>query len=109
MNKYYRQNLHNHPSAEERAERLALEGAEGEQSNAGSDGQLAHRGSKSREMVPRGMAGMVGAPEQQKRRARRAEERGRTLEQVHTKQKDLAYGKRLNNHKNYYYREQGGG
>ncbi|RBR23274.1 uncharacterized protein FIESC28_03857 [Fusarium coffeatum] len=109
LNKYYRQNLHSHPSAEERAERLALEGAEGEQSNAGSDGQLAHRGSKSREMVPRGMAGMVGAPEQQKRRARRAEERGRTLEQVHTKQKDLVYGKKLNNHKNYYYREQGGG
>jgi pre-60S factor REI1 len=109
LNKYFRQNLHNHPSAEERAERLALEGSEVEQANLGSDGQLAQRDSKAREMVPRGMAGMAGAPEQQKRRARRAEERGRTLEQVHTKQKDLAYGKRLNNHKNYYYREQGGG
>ncbi|KAF4450702.1 hypothetical protein F53441_6243 [Fusarium austroafricanum] len=107
LNKYFRQNLHNHPSAEERAERLAIEDAQKEQD--GSDSQLVETESGSREMVPRGMAGMVGVPEQQKRRARRAEERGRTLEQVHTKQKDLAYGKRLNNHKNYYYREQGGG
>ncbi|PTD05778.1 Cytoplasmic 60S subunit biogenesis factor REI1 [Fusarium culmorum] len=109
LNKYFRQNLHSHPSAEERAERLAIEGSELEQAGSDSDGRLVQRGSRAREMVPRGMAGMAGAPEQQKRRARRAEERGRTLEQVHTKQKDLAYGKRLNNHKNYYYREQGGG
>ncbi|KAF9767241.1 hypothetical protein IL306_000223 [Fusarium sp. DS 682] len=111
LNKYFRQNLHNHPSAEERAERLAIESAQTEEEGSTSDGQLieTQSGSGSREMVPRGMAGMVGVPEQQKRRARRAEERGRTLEQVHTKQKDLAYGKRLNNHKNYYYREQGGG
>ncbi|RGP63131.1 hypothetical protein FLONG3_9992, partial [Fusarium longipes] len=108
LNKYFRQNLHNHPSAEERAERLAIEGSEVEQANASSNGQLTQRDSRTREMVPRGMAGMTGAPEQQKRRARRAEERGRTLEQVHTKQRDLTYGKKLNNHKNYYYREQGG-
>ncbi|KAM0234033.1 hypothetical protein ACHAP5_010243 [Fusarium lateritium] len=109
LNKYYRQNLHNHPSAEERAERLAIEEANGDQEESTSDGQLVQTGSRSREMVPRGMGGMAGAPEQQKRRARRAEERGRTLEQVHSKQKDLAYGKKFNNHKNYYYREQGGG
>ncbi|WZH41452.1 C2H2 type zinc-finger-domain-containing protein [Fusarium acuminatum] len=109
LNKYFRQNLHNHPSAEERAERLAIEEANGDQEESTSDGQLVQTGPRSREMVPRGMAGMAGAPEQQKRRARRAEERGRTLEQVHSKQKDLAYGKKFNNHKNYYYREQGGG
>jgi pre-60S factor REI1 len=109
LNKYFRQNLHNHPSAEERAERLAIEEANGDQDESTSDGQLVQAGSRGREMVPRGMAGMAGAPEQQKRRARRAEERGRTLEQVHSKQKDLAYGKKFNNHKNYYYREQGGG
>ncbi|KAF5002942.1 hypothetical protein FGRMN_1 [Fusarium graminum] len=109
LNKYFRQNLHNHPSAEERAERLAIEEAQGEEEESTSDGQLVPTGSRSREVVPRGMAGMTGAPEQQKRRARRAEERGRTLEQVHIKQKDLAYGKKFNNHKNYYYREQGGG
>ncbi|KAM0342782.1 hypothetical protein ACHAPU_009146 [Fusarium lateritium] len=109
LNKYFRQNLHSHPSAEERAERLAIEEAQGDQEDSTSDGQLVPTGSRSREVVPRGMAGMAGAPEQQKRRARRAEERGRTLEQVHSKQKDLAYGKKFNNHKNYYYREQGGG
>ncbi|KAF5658204.1 YBR267w-like protein [Fusarium heterosporum] len=109
LNKYFRQNLHNHPSAEERAERLAIEEARGEEEESTLDGQMVPTGSRSREVVPRGMAGMAGAPEQQKRRARRAEERGRTLEQVHTKQKDLAYGKKFNNHKNYYYREQGGG
>ncbi|KAJ4266555.1 pre-60S factor rei1 [Fusarium torreyae] len=109
LNKYYRQNLHNHPSAEERAEQLAIEGAQQEEEGSASEGQLVQRDSRSREMVPRGMAGMAGVPEQRKRGARRAEERGRTLQQVHTKQKDWAYGKRLNNHKNYYYREQGGG
>ncbi|KAM0215709.1 hypothetical protein ACHAPA_008905 [Fusarium lateritium] len=109
LNKYYRQNLHSHPSAEERAERLAIEEANGDEEESTTDGQLVQTGPRSREMVPRGMGGMAGAPEQQKRRARRAEERGRTLEQVHSKQKDLAYGKKFNNHKNYYYREQGGG
>ncbi|KAF5024078.1 hypothetical protein F66182_3822 [Fusarium sp. NRRL 66182] len=109
LNKYYRQNLHNHPSAEERAERLAIEETQEEQAGKTSDGQLVQTSSRSREMVPRGMAGMAGVAEQHKRGARRAEERGRTMEQVHTKRKDLAYGTKHNNHKNYYYREQGGG
>ncbi|KAM6532884.1 pre-60S factor rei1 [Fusarium falciforme] len=109
LNRYFRQNLHNHPSPEERAERLAIEEAAQDQEGLPSDGQLVHANGRSREMVPRGMGGMVGVTEQHKRGARKAEERGRTLEQVHTKRNDWAYGKKLNNHKNYYYREKGGG
>ncbi|KAJ4226954.1 pre-60S factor rei1 [Fusarium solani] len=109
LNRYFRQNLHNHPSPEERAERLAIEEAAQDEEGLPSDGQLVHANRRSREMVPRGMGGMVGVTEQHKRGARKAEERGRTLEQVHTKRNDWAYGKKLNNHKNYYYREKGGG
>ncbi|KAI8724078.1 C2H2-type domain-containing protein [Fusarium sp. LHS14.1] len=109
LNRYFRQNLHNHPSAEERAEQLAIEEAAQDEEGTPSDGQLVHANGRSREMVPRGMGGMVGVTEQHKRGARRAEERGRTLETVHTKRNDWAYGKKLNNHKNYYYREKGGG
>ncbi|KAL6352684.1 hypothetical protein LRP88_13154 [Fusarium phalaenopsidis] len=109
LNRYFRQNLHNHPSPEERAERLAIEEAAQDEEGLPSDGQLVHANGRSREMVPRGMGGMVGVTEQHKRGARKAEERGRTLEQVHTKRNDWAYGKKLNNHKNYYYREKGGG
>ncbi|KAM6520509.1 pre-60S factor rei1 [Fusarium solani] len=109
LNRYFRQNLHNHPSPEERAERLAIEEAVQDEEGLPSDGQLVHANGRSREMVPRGMGGMVGVTEQHKRGARKAEERGRTLEQVHTKRNDWAYGKKLNNHKNYYYREKGGG
>ncbi|RSL80434.1 hypothetical protein CDV31_017125 [Fusarium ambrosium] len=109
LNRYFRQNLHNYPSAEERAEQLAIEEAAQDEEGLASDGQLIHASGRSREMVPRGMGGMVGVTEQHKRGARKAEERGRTLEQVHTKRNDWAYGKKLNNHKNYYYREKGGG
>ncbi|UPK96023.1 hypothetical protein LCI18_006958 [Fusarium solani-melongenae] len=109
LNRYFRQNLHNHPSPEERAERLAIEEAAQDQEGLPSDGQLVHANGRSREMVPRGMGGMVGVTEQRKRGARKAEERGRTLEQVHKKRNDWAYGKKLNNHENYYYREKGGG
>ncbi|KAJ3530164.1 hypothetical protein NM208_g9447 [Fusarium decemcellulare] len=109
LNRYFRQNLHNYPSAEERAEQLAIEEAEQEQGDSTNDGQLVHMNGRSREMVPRGMAGMVGVTEQHKKGARKAEERGRNLEQFNTKRNDWAYGKKLNNHKNYYYREKGGG
>ncbi|KAM5350573.1 hypothetical protein ACJ41O_007078 [Fusarium nematophilum] len=109
LNRYFRQNLHNYPSAEERAERLAIEEAGQEQGASCSDGQLVHSNGRSREMVPRGMAGMAGVTEQHKRGARKAEERGRNLEQLNTKRNDWVYGKKLNNHKNYYYREKGGG
>lgn len=107
LNKYYRQNLSNYPTAEEQAERKAIEGASDED---GDDGrQVATRGRRGREVVPRGVAGISGVSEQKKQGVRRAEQHGRSLETVTAKNKDWAYGKKLNNYKGYYYRYQGGG
>lgn len=109
LNRYFRQNLHNYPTPEERAERLAIEQAEQERHNSDDDDRVARRDGRSREVIPRGMGGMAGVGDQRKAGARRAEERGRNLQQFHGKKNDMAYGLKLNNHKNYYYREQGGG
>ncbi|KAF4976902.1 hypothetical protein FZEAL_6478 [Fusarium zealandicum] len=109
LNRYFRQNLHSHPSAEERAERAAIEEGERGREGSDSDGRLVHTNGRGREMVPRGMAGMVGVPEQKRRDVRKAEDRGRNLEQFNSKRKDWQIGKKGNNHKNYYYRELGGG
>ncbi|KAI5459295.1 C2H2 type zinc-finger-domain-containing protein [Mariannaea sp. PMI_226] len=108
LNKYFRQNLHSYPTAEERAERLALEEGDGA-GNDNGDRQLAHRRTDRRQLIPRGVAGMAGASDQAKKDVRKAEQRGRTLEQFHTKRKEWVYGNKLNNHENYYYREKGGG
>lgn len=102
LNKYFRQNLHNYPSAEERAEQLALEDGE-------EDSQQLTPVGRGREVIPRGVVGMAGATDQQKAGARRAEERGRNLEDFNAKRNEWFYGKKLNNQKSYYYRYQRGG
>jgi pre-60S factor REI1 len=109
MNKYYRQNLHNYPSAEERTERQLLEdgGADNGAEN-GENNQVA-RQSRGRAMVPRGVSGMAGVSDHNKELVKKAEQRGRTQEDNYAKKKDYAYGKKLNNQKNYYYRFAGGG
>lgn len=108
LNKYFRQNLHNHPSAEERAERLAIEAARSDE-DSDTGNELSQRDGGSRQIIPRGAGGMVGVSSERRRDVKRSEQRGRTLETVHTKKKDYAYGKKLNNQKNYYYRYLNGG
>lgn len=110
LNRYFRQNLHNHPLPEERAERLAIEEAERENgSGEERTGQLVQTNGGRRQMVPRGMAGMAGVSDEKKKAVAKIELRGRRLEQFHQKKKEWAYGNKLNNHENYYYREKGGG
>lgn len=110
LNKYYRQNLAPYPTAEERAERLAIEAADGDRGGKDDGGErISTNGGRGRVILPRGNAGLVGAPLQKQRAARRSEQRGRKLEDYHGKKKDLAYGTKLNNYKGYYYRYQGGG
>merc|ERR1712000_533188 len=113
--KHYRQNLYNYPTAEERAERQAIEGNR-EEEEGGSDregrngeNQLAVSNGRNREVIPRGARGMAGVSDRGRKIAQRKEERGRTMEQVHSKKKDYAYGKKLNNQKTYYYRYLNGG
>ncbi|KAH7312149.1 zinc finger protein [Stachybotrys elegans] len=104
LNKYFRQNLHNYPSAEEQAERKALGSSEDSEEGAVIRGRAS-----GREMVPRGAAGLIGVSDEKKLRVRRAEHRGRNAETAHIKRNDMAYGKKLNNQKTYYYRYQAGG
>jgi pre-60S factor REI1 len=104
LNKYFRQNLTNYPSAEEQEERKMLRAASDDE-----DENTVTRGRRGREMVPRGVGGLAGVSEEKKQRVRRAEQHGRSLETVSAKKKDYAYGKKLNNYKGYYYRYQGGG
>jgi pre-60S factor REI1 len=108
LNKYYRQNLNNYPTPEERAERQAIEDSKDGEATNGDD-QLTVSNGRNRAVVPRGAAGMMGVSDQKRQLARKSEQRGRALEQVHTKKRDYEYGKKLNNHKSYYYRYEGGG
>lgn len=111
LNKYFRQNLTNHPTTEERAERLAIEGSERPGSDDEGDGRLVRRdrGPRGRAVVPRGAAGMTGASEDAKKAVRKEEVRVRKLENHQTKKRDLAYGESKNNQKHYYYRYECGG
>lgn len=104
LNKYYRQNLHNYPSAQERAERQLLEDGSAEAGETNDQ----HQG-RGRAMVPRGAVGMAGVSDRNKELVKKAEQRGRTQENNYAKKKDMVYGTKLNNHKSYYYREKGGG
>ncbi|KND88618.1 Cytoplasmic 60S subunit biogenesis factor REI1 [Tolypocladium ophioglossoides CBS 100239] len=113
LNKYFRQNLNNYPTPEERAERLAIEGSGSgsgsEQEQANGDRRLAVRDRRGRELLPRGALGMVGVSDEKKREVRKIQQRGRDLEKQRTKRNDWAYGKANNNQKGYYYRYDGGG
>ena len=85
--RYYRQNLHNYPSADERAARqLAIENGEVNEEEEGQQQQQTGR-NQNRALVTRanGGLGMVGATEPQKRAALRSERRERTraLRQEH--------------------------
>ncbi|GAO18738.1 hypothetical protein UVI_02047040 [Ustilaginoidea virens] len=112
LNKYFRQNLTNHPTPEERAERLAIESAgSDEREGSHKDGSVVLRNGQrfKRDIVPRGVAGLTNVSDEKKRAVRKSEHRGRDLEQFNTKRTDWSYGKRANNQKTYYYRYDGGG
>lgn len=112
LNKYFRQNLNSYPTPEERADRLAIEGAD-------SDAEERHNKDRSvilrngqrykRDIVPRGAAGLAHVSDEKKKAVRKSEQRGRDREQFNTKRTNLAYGQRANNQKTYYYRYDGGG
>lgn len=112
LNKYYRQNLNNYPTPEERAERQAIEASE--ERHLSDDDEDPNRAvmttnGRGRKIIPRGAGGMIGISDQTKANVRKEEKRSRKAEMVNTKKTDWAYSRKLNNHKNYYYREQGGG
>ncbi|PHH62277.1 hypothetical protein CDD81_7265 [Ophiocordyceps australis] len=104
LNRYFRQNLHNYPTPEERAQRLALEAAPLPESDLDPCATVL-----GGQLLPRGMVGMVGVSSDKKRQVRKAEHRARDAARDRTRKNDLAYGRAANNQKTYYYRYDGGG
>lgn len=109
LNKYYRQNLYHYPTAEERAERKAIEDSKADDADSEEDNRLAVSNGRSRAVIPRGAVGMAGVSDGSRQLIRKSEKRGRTMENDYMKKKDYAYGKKLNNQKTYYYRYTRGG
>lgn len=112
LNRYYQQNLYNHPVLEERKARLAIEAAGSEASGSeasGSESMQLAACDGGRQVLPRGALGMAGVLEDKKRQALKAQRRDRDKQKVRAMETDLAYGTRANVKKNYYYRYNGGG
>lgn len=116
MARYYRQNLTNYPTPEERAERLALEdrhNSSDEETETERDGrrQVARNGETRgrRAVVRRDAAGMAGVSDVAKKAAKDSEHRGRTAHLERGKINDWKYGEKANKQKTYYYRYQAGG
>ena len=111
--KYYRQNLHSHPSPQER-ERLAIEAAESAgdamdvDGEEGHDNQVANRQQgrgRNGALVSRanGGTGMLGVTDQKKKEVRRMEGRERRSEQMARNRGQLHISKQANHQKYYNY------
>jgi pre-60S factor REI1 len=82
LNRYYRQNLYSHPSAEERAERLAIEAAERE-NEMDVDGEASTErrgGPNGRALISRELRGLGGVAALDDRRVRTLVNKGRKEE-----------------------------
>jgi pre-60S factor REI1 len=85
LNKYYKQNLHNHPSAEERQEQLAIEAAASPDSEEEVDQRVARRNERERGRAltsrANGGTGMLGVTAEKKKEVLAAEKRSRKVEE----------------------------
>jgi len=104
LNKYYRQNLHSHPSAEERQSQLAIEAAR-QVEGGEEDQQVATRGDgeRGRALVSRanGGLGMIGVSDQKKREVKAVEKRARKLEQQEKRRFQWGNNKQANHQKHF--------
>ncbi|KAF4829615.1 Cytoplasmic 60S subunit biogenesis factor REI1-like protein [Colletotrichum tropicale] len=113
-NRYFRQNLNNYPTPEERAERerLAIEAGSGDEMDV--DGQeVANTGNpksrNARAIARRDAAGMTGVSDHAKRVVKEEATRGRSAATRYEKRRDYKVSEKNNNQKNFYYRYQAGG
>jgi pre-60S factor REI1 len=85
LNKYYKQNLHSHPSAEERQEQLAIEAAASSDSEEEVDQRVARRNERERGRAltsrANGGTGMLGVTAEKKKEVLAAEKRSRKVEE----------------------------
>ncbi|KAM0820052.1 putative C2H2-type domain-containing protein [Seiridium cardinale] len=107
LNKYYRQNLHSHPSPEERAERLAIEAGSDDMEVDSDENQVATRQERGRDraLVSRanGGMGMTGVTDEKRKEVRRAEQRARKREHNAQRRNEWALNKQHNHQKYYNY------
>ena len=108
LNRYYRQNLHSHPTPEEREYRLALEGGAVEPDESNTDNHVLTRREGRGEgrgrggaLISRTEGGMLGVTEDRKREVQRAEKRARKVEHNAQRRNEWALNKQ-NNHQKYY-------
>ncbi|KAJ9151182.1 C2H2 type zinc finger-containing protein [Pleurostoma richardsiae] len=110
LNRYYRQNLHDYPTPEERAERqqLAIENGDADAMDVDCDNQLVstrEQMNRNRALASRanGGLGMQGVSDRKKSEVRRAEQRGRTRKTFQERRNEWAVNKKANNQKFYHY------
>lgn len=103
LNRYYKQNLHNHPSAVER-EQLAIKEAEAS-SDSEADDRVARRDDRGRgrAVVSRadGGLGMIGVSDQKKKEVQVAEKRSRKLEERERRKFQWGNNKQANSQKHF--------
>ena len=100
LSRYYRQNLHNHPTASERVERRMLEEAA---SISDQDQQMTEASARGRQIIPRanGGEGILGVTDAQKKEVQAAEKRDTKRVQRAQKQYQWGIDKRGNNQKHF--------
>ncbi|KAI0100230.1 C2H2 type zinc-finger-domain-containing protein [Nemania sp. FL0031] len=107
--KYYRQNLHNYPTAEERAERLTMEAADASDGDEEADKnrQVARRQDRGKygAVVTRanGGRGMTGVSEQKKKEVQRAVPRSVRQQQMRENRNTWLLNRRNNHQEHYNY------
>ncbi|KAI1263157.1 C2H2 type zinc-finger-domain-containing protein [Xylariaceae sp. FL1019] len=105
--KYYRQNLSSYPTDEERAERLAIEGAEGSgHDTENGDRRVARRDHPNRGAVVSradGGAGMMGVSDRKKKEVKKAELRNDRQQQSQFRRNQALVNRNANNQKYYNY------
>jgi pre-60S factor REI1 len=104
LNKYYRQNLHSHPSPAERQERLAIE-AEADSDSEDVDEQVARRNERERGRAlmsrANGGLGMVGVTAEKRKEVQEAFKRSRKVEQRETRKYEWGVNKQNNSQKHF--------
>lgn len=105
LNKYFRQNLHSHPSPAERQEQLAIEAARGSDSEDEVDERVARRNDRERGRAlasrANGGMGMIGVSDVKKKEVALAEKRSRKVEERERRKFQWGNNKQSNAQKHF--------
>ena len=106
LNRYFRQNLVNHPSPAERAERLAIEAAAGSDSEEEvQDQRVVRRNERERGRAltshANGGLGMVGVTAEKRKEVQRAEKRSKKAEERQRRKYEWGNNKQSNSQKHF--------